>query len=83
MLKAKKAKNLKTLIRIAEQLSERKSDGHLTIMRFSTHWKVMLETPDLDCSKGRDEVLKLKGFDTLEDALADLITGHNRQYNCP
>lgn len=48
-------------------------DGHLTIFKFTTHWKIYRGTPDLDNGKGRAQVGELKGFDTLEEALKDYI----------
>lgn len=48
-------------------------DGHLTIMRFSTGWKVCFGTPDLDTGNGREQLLMLPKFDTLEAALQHLL----------
>lgn len=48
-------------------------DGHLTIMRFSTGWKVCFGTPDLDTGNGRELVLMLPLFETLEAALQHLL----------
>jgi len=57
----------------AEDLAIEKADGHLTIMRFTSCWKVMLGTPNLDCGDGREEVRNLKSFYCLHDALRNLI----------
>jgi len=64
--------DLRTLISLAEMKA---SDygGHLTIMRFSTEWKVMLGTPELDTGEGRKQARALKGYESLEDALSYLI----------
>uniref|UniRef100_A0A6H1ZX21 Uncharacterized protein n=1 Tax=viral metagenome TaxID=1070528 RepID=A0A6H1ZX21_9ZZZZ len=48
-------------------------NGHLTIFKFTTHWKIYPGTPDLDGGKGRKEIRELQGFDTLEEALKDYI----------
>jgi hypothetical protein len=60
------------LLKIAELIARTRYDGHLTIMRFTTHWKAMFGTPNLDID-GRVEVRRLKGFPTLEQALKQLI----------
>jgi len=65
--------DLDTLIFLAENFAEQFEDGHLTIMKFTTEWKVMLGTPNLDSEEGRKEVSKLNGHKTLEKALLDLI----------
>jgi len=48
-------------------------DGHLTMMRFSTGWKVCFGTPELDTGNGREQVLMLPQFETLEAALQHLL----------
>ena len=60
------------LLKIAELIARTRCDGHLTIMRFTTHWKAMFGTPNLDID-GRVEVRRLKGSPTLEQALKQLI----------
>jgi len=65
--------DLELLLQIVQAKAAQISSGHLTILKFSTEWKVMLDTPNLDTGKGREEVKKLKPFDTLKDALIDLL----------
>jgi len=60
------------LLQEAERLAQQHQDGHLTIMRFTTGWKVMLGTPVLDLYHGRPEVDRLEQYETLEEALAEL-----------
>jgi len=72
-----KNNNLLTLLSLAEEIALKKIDGHLTIMRFTTHWKCMLGTPNLDSDSGRTEVGELQYFNTLEEALRNLIILHN------
>lgn len=60
------------LLKIAELIARTRYDGHLTVMRFTTHWKAIFGTPNLDID-GRVEVRRLKGFPTLEQALKQLI----------
>ena len=64
--------DLRTLISLAE-MKARDYSGHLTIMRFTTEWKAMFGTPELDTGEGRKQVLNLKGYESLEDALSYLI----------
>jgi len=54
-------------------MKARDYDGHLTIMRFSTEWKAMLGTPNLDTGDGRRQLRVFKGYESLEDALSYLI----------
>jgi len=63
---------LPDLLRQAERIALERADGHLTIMRFTTGWKVMLGTPDLDSGAGRKEVGQLKSFESLGQALEEL-----------
>ena len=64
--------DLRTLISLVE-IKARDYSGHLTIMRFSTEWKAMLGTPELDTGEGRKQVRALKGYESLEDALSYLV----------
>lgn len=57
-----------TLIQLAHRKAERVADGHLTMLRFTTHWKCCFGTPD------RDEIAALQGFPSLREALADLLS---------
>lgn len=70
------------LLQEAQECAEAIDSGHLTILRFSSEWKVMLGTPNLDDDygqgSGRDEVWQLQGFTALEAALADLLAHHPR-----
>jgi hypothetical protein len=53
-----------------------KGGGHFTIFKFSTHYKAMIGTPNLDTGDGREEVKKLKSSPTLEGALVIALTDH-------
>lgn len=64
--------DLSTLVSLAENLAN-EQDGHLSIFRFTTGWKVMLGTPNLDTGQGREEIKKLKTYKSLKYALASLI----------
>lgn len=57
---------LESVIRHAREFH----DGHFFVLSFTTGYKGGFGTPDLDSGAGRDEVLLLDGFKTL-DALLD------------
>jgi hypothetical protein len=59
-------------LEMAEKIARDKFDGHLTIMKFTTHWKAMFGTPNLDVD-GRAEVRSLSKFDMLDECLRDLV----------
>lgn len=63
--------SLEALLRLFEIAAARDADGHLTIMRFTTGWKVMLDTPDLRSGDGANEISGLEAFPTLAEALVD------------
>jgi hypothetical protein len=71
---------MKDTTRIAEKLSRveecsrKLTDGHLTMMRFTTGWKVCLGTPDLRGGEGYEYMARLRSCPTLEAALDDLLT---------
>lgn len=66
----KREKRLLKMLRLAEDTAIQATDGHLTIMRFTTGWKIMLATPVMTID-GHDEVKKLPIFKSLEAALED------------
>jgi hypothetical protein len=57
------------MLRAAELIAAELADGHVTIMRFTTGWKIMLGTPEMTLDGGYDEVGELPGFESLEAAL--------------
>lgn len=61
------------LVQQAEAIAE-KRDGHLSLTRFTTGWKVLLATPDLDSGQGRQQVWELEMLHTLAEALQALIS---------
>ena len=73
MIKNKAKSDLRTLMNLAELKAEQFTDGHLTIMRFTTEWKAMFGTPNLDTHEGREQVRDLRGNESLEEALEYLI----------
>ena len=65
--------DLETLIGLSERLAMNKADGHLTVMRFTTGWKVFLGTPNLDNGSGRAEISNIEMFEKLHEALIALL----------
>jgi len=72
------------LIAIAERVAGEKYDGHLTLMRFTSGWKVMFGTPELSCGSleemeagafggGRGEVQGLPSYQTLREAMHAIL----------
>jgi hypothetical protein len=45
------------------------ADGHLTILKFTTGWKCMVGTPDLDSGEGRKQISLLQSHECLSDAI--------------
>ena len=64
--------DLSTLIALAERIAIDRADGHFTVMRFTTGWKCMAGTPDLDVG-GRDEVSALASFRSMREALVSFV----------
>ena len=58
----------KALIKIAESIANQHFSGHLTILKFTTEWKVGFGT-----ITERDEINERIGYDNLDDALTNLI----------
>jgi hypothetical protein len=59
---------LGTLLLLATTIAKEEHDGHLTIMKFSTNWRVGFGTP---CAK--DEIQLLAEGKTMEEALSKAI----------
>lgn len=49
-----------------ELVAQKHADGHLTLMRFSTGWKISFGTPDMS-REWRDWIWELRSFPTLRD----------------
>jgi hypothetical protein len=61
------------LLTLVEAKAIRISDGHLTLMRFSTGWKAMLQTPVIDVELGRPELDAKRSYETAREALLALL----------
>jgi hypothetical protein len=67
-------KDLGTLISVLKDIAIYKYDGHYTIFSFTTGYRVMLGTPDLDSGAGRRELEEATNTcSTLEDAITNCI----------
>ncbi len=64
------------LLNLLKIFANEYQDGHYTIMSFTTGYKIMFGTPDLDSGKGRDRVNQLPIYQTMKEALvwAILVT---------
>jgi hypothetical protein len=60
------------LLDLAVEAAKRHHRGHLTLMRFTTHWKGCYGTVDLDTGAGRDQIGRLPAYDCLYHLLSDL-----------
>lgn len=69
--------DLATLLALIESRAVAHRDGHLTILRFTTGWKILLGTPDLDSGAGREEVWQLPTYPTLREALVATLLASN------
>lgn len=63
---------VKYLFDLAEEIAVAKFDGHITIMRFTTGWKVMFYTPDMT-QDGRKEVAEIVGAEDLGTSIRNAI----------
>ena len=57
------------LIVLTNLVAKRYADGHLTILNFTTGWKCMVGTPDLEAGEGRKQLAALQTHESLNDAL--------------
>jgi hypothetical protein len=71
------AYDLDTLLALAERKAAEEADGHLTLMRFTTGWKCMVGTPNLDIGEGREEIRRLTMHSSLKEALVDLLVARS------
>jgi hypothetical protein len=50
-------------------MAKSQAAGHITIIRFTSGWKVTFSTPDLLTGSGWGEVSKLKNYDSIKEAI--------------
>jgi len=61
------------MMEMVEKIANRKCDGHFTLMKFSTGWKGMYGTPDLNGLDTRQLIKQLPIFDSLYECLKSLV----------
>ena len=66
--------DLQILFEATEAKAGSVGDGHLTIMRFTTGWKCMIGTPNLDDGSGRATVADLPNHVSLVEALKSVLS---------
>ena len=65
---------LQTLIELAAAIAKRRADGHLSIMKFTTGWKVVMGTPILEpMSEDYDRLLAMPTYASIETALQAFV----------
>ena len=69
------------LLSFCQQWADAYHDGHLTIMKFTSHTKAFFETPDLDSGDGRGEVWQAKAYKSLEEALLGALADDCNNWN--
>lgn len=57
-------------------VSRLKADGHFTLMKFTTGWKAMFFTPNLDGVNSRELIWKMPIFKTADEAINYAINDH-------
>ncbi len=69
------------LIILTNLVAKRYADGHLTILKFTTGWKCMVETPDLDSGEGRKQIAALETYENFNDAVIAELKKLSSNYN--
>jgi hypothetical protein len=64
--------NIGEAIKGIENVANDKYDGHYTIMKFSTGYKVIFGTPDLS-DTGRAQIRQLRTYDNLVTAIINAV----------
>lgn len=69
------------LVKEVEEMAKNEADGHVSMLKFTTGWKVFFGTPNLDVGEEREKIGKLQSFESLEEALQDLIVSKKNVWN--
>jgi hypothetical protein len=70
----KREKDIEILLKRAEEIATKKSDGYLSMLKVPTGWKVFLNIANLDKSVEKERVLKIPSFTSLDEALYNFIS---------
>lgn len=73
--------NLYQLFKIIEDIAELEHDGHFTILKFTSGYKVGFNTPDIRTGLDNEKISNMRYFNTLKPALIDLILHRHDFYN--
>jgi hypothetical protein len=65
------------LLSLVEGIANEKYDGHLTLLKFTSHWKGMFGTPDLDTGEGREIIENLPKYSLLSRLLSAMLEQEN------
>ena len=68
------------MLSLLDEISCAKTDGHFTIMRFSTGYKVFLGTPSDIPDDERDQLKAMESHSTLTSAIKDAIKKHQELF---
>jgi hypothetical protein len=68
-------------IALTNLVAKRYTDGHLTILKFTTGWKCMVGTPDLDSGEGRKQIAALETYENFNDAVIAELKKLSSNYN--
>jgi hypothetical protein len=71
------------MINLASQWAKMKYDGHYTLMSFTSGFKFMFGTPNLDSGDGREEVRNLKSYGTPEEAIYAALESDMKEQEAP
>ncbi len=70
----KREKDIEVLLKRAEEIATKKSDGYLSMIKVPSGWKVFLNIANLDKSVEKERVLKIPSFVSLDEALYNFIS---------
>jgi len=70
----KREKDIEVLLKRAEEIATKKSNGYLNILKVPTGWKVFLNKANLDKSVEKERLLKIPSFTSLDEALYHFIS---------
>ena len=70
----KREKDIDFLIKRAEEIATKKSDGYLSMLRVPKGWKVFLNNVHLNKNIEKEKVLQIPAFSSLDDALYHFIS---------
>jgi len=70
----KREKDIEVLLKRAEEIATKKSDGYLSMLKVPTGWKVFLNIANLEKSVEKERLLTIPSFSSLDEALYSFIS---------